>query len=46
LWIMSKTSDAWLANWVPVVLIAAFGLFICGAHCLDASERKERGNWK
>lgn len=46
MWIMSKTSDPWLTNWVPVVLVTAFVLCICGAHCLDVSERNDRENWK
>jgi hypothetical protein len=46
LWIMSKTSDPWLTNWVPVVTVAAMALFVSGAHCLDVSERKDRDGWK
>ena len=46
LWVMAKTTDAWLTNWIPVVLVIAFGLFIGGAHCLDVSEQKDRDDWK
>jgi hypothetical protein len=45
LWILSKTSDTWLTGWALAVLIAAFALFITGAHCLDVSERKDRDGW-
>ncbi|MFL6467212.1 MAG: hypothetical protein ACJ72Z_04555 [Pyrinomonadaceae bacterium] len=45
LWVLSKTSDAWLTNWVPVTLILAFAFFVSGAHCLDVSERRDRNDW-
>jgi hypothetical protein len=46
LWIMSKTSDPWLTNWAPLLVVSAMALFVSGAHCLDVSERKDRDSWK